>query len=49
MDRLPKTLPKTALGKALSYLQKNWEKLCVYAEDGRLNIDNNKAENAIRP
>ncbi|MFC4875354.1 IS66 family transposase [Microbulbifer halophilus] len=45
----PKALPKTALGKALSYLQKNWEKLCVYVEDGRLNIDNNDAENAIRP
>lgn len=46
---LPKALPKSTLGKALSYLQKNWEKLCVYVEDGRLNIDNNDAENAIRP
>ncbi|MFC4876721.1 IS66 family transposase [Microbulbifer halophilus] len=46
---LPGALPKTALGKALFYLQKNWEKLCVYTEDGRLNIDNNGAENAIRP
>ena len=46
---LPKTLPKSTLGKALSYLDKNWEKLCVYTEDGRLRIDNNAAENAIRP
>jgi transposase len=42
-------LPKGLLGKAVSYLDKNWKKLTVYAEDGRLNIDNNPAENAIRP
>lgn len=46
---VPKVLPKSTLGKALSYLNKNWEKLCVYVEDGRLRIDNNAAENAIRP
>ena len=43
------TLPKGLLGKALGYLDKNWEKLTVYTQDGRLNIDNNSAENAIRP
>ncbi len=43
------TLPKGLLGKALSYLDKNWSKLTVYTEDGRLSIDNNPAENAIRP
>lgn len=43
------TVPKGLLGKALSYLNKNWNKLTVYIEDGRLNIDNNPAENAIRP
>lgn len=43
------TLPKGLLGKALSYLDKNWDKLTVYTEDGRLCIDNNPAENAIRP
>lgn len=43
------TLPKGALGKALAYLDKNWDKLTVYTEDSRLNIDNNPAENAIRP
>ncbi|WP_308368608.1 MULTISPECIES: IS66 family transposase [unclassified Microbulbifer] len=46
---LLKVLPKSTLGKTLSYLRKNWEKLCVYVEDGRLSIDNNAAENAIRP
>ncbi|GAB4352135.1 MAG: IS66 family transposase [Methylohalobius crimeensis] len=43
------TLPKGLLGKALAYLDKNWNKLTIYTEDGRLSIDNNTAENAIRP
>jgi transposase len=42
-------LPKGALGRALQYLDNNWDKLVRYTEDGRLNIDNNAAENAIRP
>lgn len=46
---LHSTLPKGLLGKALSYMEKNWEKLRVYTRDGRLSIDNNPAENAIRP
>jgi len=43
------TLPKGLLGKALSYIDRNWTKLTVYTQDGRLSIDNNRAENAIRP
>lgn len=43
------TLPKGTLGKALGYLDKNWNKLTVYLDDGALAIDNNRAENAIRP
>ena len=46
---LHNVLPKGALGKALGYLDRNWDKLTVYTEDGRLSIDNNSAENAIRP
>ena len=46
---LPKVPPKTSLGKALNYLHDEWDKLMVYLEDGRLEIDNNGAENAIRP
>jgi transposase len=42
-------LPKGALGRALQYLDNNWDKLVRYTEDGRLSIDNNAAENAIRP
>ena len=38
-----------ALGKALAYLHHEWDKLIVYLGDGRLEIDNNRTENAIRP
>jgi len=41
--------PSSATGKALYYLNSEWEKLIAYLKDGRLNIDNNLAENAIRP
>jgi hypothetical protein len=46
---LQQTLPKGKTGEALAYLDKNWDKLTVYISDGRLNIDNNPVENAIRP
>jgi transposase len=45
----PKVAPKTALGKALAYLLENWEGLIRFLDDGRLEVDNNRAENAIRP
>jgi len=41
--------PKSLLGKAISYCLSQWDRLVVYLEDGRLSIDNNAAENAIRP
>lgn len=43
------TSPKGLLGKAIFYTLNEWEKLVGYTEDGRLNIDNNLTENAIRP
>jgi transposase len=46
---LPQVPPSSATGKALHYLQSEWEKLVRYLDDGRLEIDNNLAENAIRP
>jgi transposase len=36
-------------GKALTYVNNQWKKLIVYCDDGRLNISNVLAENAIRP
>ena len=41
--------PKTALGKALQYLHNQWDRLIGYLDDGAYPIDNNPAENAIRP
>lgn len=44
-----KVLPKSPIGKAIVYTLSRWEKLCLYANDGMLEIDNNLVENAIRP
>jgi hypothetical protein len=46
---VPHTPPKTLLGKALFYLQHQWPHLIRYLEDGRYPINNNAAENTIRP
>lgn len=48
-DLAPKVVPSSALGKGLRYLNEQWPILKRYIEDGRLEIDNNNIENAIRP
>jgi transposase len=48
-ESLPQVPPTSATGKALNYLHNEWSKLIRYLDDGRLEIDNNGAENAIRP
>ena len=45
----PKVPPKTILGKALHYLDRQWPRLIGYLDDGCYPIDNNPVENAIRP
>lgn len=47
--RVKTTPPKGLLGRAISYALGQWERVMVYLEDGRLQPDNNAAENAIRP
>ena len=42
-------LPKSQLGKALTYVLGNWERLGRFLTDGRIEIDNNLLENAMRP
>ncbi|GAB1355769.1 hypothetical protein MASR1M12_45180 [Erysipelotrichia bacterium] len=42
-------VPKSLTGKAVTYTLNFWDKLMVYIENGELQIDNNSAENAIRP
>jgi transposase len=50
LDRsLSQVTPSSLTGKALTYLSNQWPTLTVYGEDGRLNIDNNTIERAIRP
>ncbi len=44
----PKLLPKSTLGKAVSYFLSEYDALCGYLADGRFEIDNNLVENAIR-
>ena len=48
-ESLPAVPPTSAVGKALAYLNNEWPKLIRYLEDGRYLMDNNLAENAIRP
>ena len=40
--------PKSALGKAMSYLKDQWPYLTNYLKDGRLEISNNRAERSIK-
>ena len=40
---------KSKLGRGLAYLHNHRDGLTRFIEDGRLEIDNNRAENAIRP
>jgi transposase len=42
-------LPKSPTGKAVAYALNQWDDLLVYLTDGRLEIDNNAAERAMRP
>lgn len=43
------TTPSGLMGKALGYLHNQWPNLIGYVENGTYPIDNNAAENAIRP
>lgn len=46
VDNVPQ---QTTLGKAIGYTLRQWPKLIRYIVDGKLNIDNNRAERAIKP
>ena len=57
IDQLKETLitqklnyrPKSSIGEAINYAFGEWEGFERYLEDGKLEIDNNGVENAIRP
>ena len=46
---VPKTSEQSKIGKAIRYSLNHWEALTHYLKDGRIEIDNNAAENVIRP
>ncbi|MBL0341666.1 MAG: transposase [Bacteroidetes bacterium] len=48
-ETILKVPPQSASVKALAYSCSRWEKLMLYATDGKLEIDNNLVENSIRP
>ena len=44
-----KTLPKSSIGGVIRYALNLYPRLTRYVEDGRYRIDNNLAENSVRP
>ena len=48
-EALLKTPPQSPLGKAICYSRTHWDALNNYLLDGRLEIDNNCSERAIKP
>ncbi len=49
VDNHPKVLPSSLIGKAISYTYTIYPRLARYVVDGSYRIDNNLAENAVRP
>ena len=40
--------PKTALGRALGYLHRQWKRLTLFLQDGNLELTNNRRERELR-
>jgi len=47
-DMATRALPRSMLGEAITYMQRQWVALTRFVDDGRLPIDNMPAERAIR-
>jgi transposase len=48
-EKLALISQKTKLADAIRYVLSRWEGLCLFLEDGRIEIDSNVVERAIRP
>jgi len=48
-EKLSLISQKTKLAEAIRYALSRWAGLCLFLEDGRVEIDNNAVERAIRP
>lgn len=42
------TAPKTPLGRALGYLHRQWSRLILFLDDGRIELTNNRVERELR-
>ena len=49
LEQAAQVLPKSPIGKAILYARGMYRRLVRYTLDGRYRIDNNLAENAVRP
>ena len=47
--RRTQVLPCSGMGQAIEYTRGRWTALCRFLEDGRLELDNNRSERALRP
>jgi transposase len=47
-EQIKLVLPRSPMADAIGYAINQWKALCVYAEHGFLNIDNNAAERALK-
>jgi len=45
----PTVEPKSKLGEGLTYLQRQWLRLCLFLFDGEIEVTNNASERALRP
>jgi transposase len=48
IEKLSQVDRKSELAEAFNYSLNRWDSLCRYAQDGRLEIDNNTAERSVR-
>ena len=48
-DQLLQVPPRSGLAEAIRYALSRWPALCRFIEDGRIELDNNPVERAIRP
>ncbi len=44
-----KISPKSPIGEAIGYAHKQWPHFLHYLDNGRLEIDNNRSERAVKP
>uniref|UniRef100_UPI00273CF8CE IS66 family transposase n=1 Tax=Roseitalea sp. MMSF_3546 TaxID=3046724 RepID=UPI00273CF8CE len=49
VDQRARVAAKSPLGEALKYIAKYWTGLCMFLDDGRIELDNNTVERTIRP